>query len=342
MHRAGLVMASTTLNADDRHPIDRAVAREAAQWLASLYEEQTPEDMAACARWRAADPEHERAWQRAQHINQKFGIVPSAVALPALGRKVRVDRRRAVRALLLLMTAGPVAYVSYRYASWSEMNADYRTAKGEHKEIQLADGTRVHLGTGSSIDVVFDGAQRLVRLHAGEIEVTTGSDDGHPSYRPFIVQTAHGHIRALGTRFVVRKDDGATTTRVSVLEHAVEIRPQAANDKLIVLNAGQQTRFSESGFDVIEQVDPHVADWTRGVLFASKMRLDDFAAELNRYRPGLLRCDPSVASLRITGAFQLDNTDNILNALPDTLPVEVLYRTRYWVTIVSPALSTKS
>lgn len=322
---------------DDRRPIDRAVARQAAQWLASLYDEQTPQEIAACARWRSADPEHERAWQRAQRVNQKFGIVPGEVGLPALDRKVRIDRRHAIKTLLLLMTAAPIGYVSYRYAPWQELNADHRTAKGEHREIQLADGTLVHLGTASNIDVVFDGTQRLVRLHAGEILVTTGSDNGNPVYRPFVVQTTHGSIRALGTRFVVRKDEGAATTRVSVLEHAVEIKPQSANGKVIVLNAGQQTRFSESGFDVVQQADMHIADWTGGVLFASKMRLDDFAAELNRYRPGLLRCDPSVADLRITGAFQLDNTDNILNALPDTLPVEVLYRTRYWVTIVPPA-----
>ncbi|MFC7288990.1 FecR domain-containing protein [Herminiimonas glaciei] len=330
-------MISTTFNADDSRPIDRAIAREAAQWLASLYDGQSEDDIAACKRWRAADPEHERAWQRAQRINQKFGIVPKAVGLPTLGRKIRLDRRRAIKTLLVLMMAAPIGYVSYRHTPWAAMSADYRTAKGEHREIQLADGTYVHLGTATSIDIEFDGAQRLLRLHAGEIEVTTGSDSGHPAYRPFIVQTTHGHIRALGTRFVVRRDEDATMTRVSVLEHAVEIRPQAANGKLIVLNAGQQTRFSESGFEPVEALDPHVTDWTKGVLFASRMRLEEFAAELNRYRPGLLRCDPAVAGLRITGAFQLDNTDNILNALPDTLPVEVLFRTRYWVTIVPPA-----
>lgn len=341
MHHAEPVMPATTLNADDQRPIDRAIAREAARWLTSLYEGQSAEDIAACKRWRSADPEHERAWQRAQRINEKFGIVPPEVGLPALGRKVRVDRRRAIKTLLVLMMAAPVGYASYRYAPWIALSADYRTAKGERREIVLADGSRVHLGTDTSIDVVFDGRQRLLRLHGGEIEVSTGSDSGQSTYRPFIVQTMHGHIRALGTRFVVRRDEGAPNTRVSVIEHAVEIRPQAASDKRIVLNAGQQTRFTEQGIAAIEMADPHVADWVNGVLFANKMRLDEFAAELNRYRPGLLRCDPAVADLRITGAFQLDNTDNILNALPDTLPVEVLFRTRYWVTIVPPATANQ-
>jgi transmembrane sensor len=41
-----------------------------------------------------------------------------------------------------------------------------------------------------------------------------------------------------------------------------------------------------------------------------------------------------VAGLRISGAFQLQDTDAVLAALPSTLPVQVRYRSAYWVTIV--------
>lgn len=83
-------------------------------------------------------------------------------------------------------------------------------------------------------------------------------------------------------------------------------------------------------------IDPQAGAWSQGVLFARNQRLADFAVELGRYRRGLLRCAPEVANLRITGAFQLHNTDAVLAALPDTLPVSVVYRTRWWVSIVAP------
>jgi transmembrane sensor len=35
----------------------------------------------------------------------------------------------------------------------------------------------------------------------------------------------------------------------------------------------------------------------------------------------------------VSGAFQLADTDNILQLLADTLPVKIDVRTRYWVTI---------
>ncbi|AFK62625.1 Fe2+-dicitrate sensor, membrane protein [Advenella kashmirensis WT001] len=65
------------------------------------------------------------------------------------------------------------------------------------------------------------------------------------------------------------------------------------------------------------------------------MRLVDFVAELGRYRPGILRCDSSVADIPVSGAFQLNNTDRILEALAQTLPVQIQFRTRYWVTVAA-------
>lgn len=331
---------SATHPLDEFSPLDRAVARAAAAWLVRLREGASPEDMAACEHWRAADPQHERAWQRALRLNEKFRVVPPAVGVPVLGREVRIDRRAALKALTALLVATPASYVAWREAPWREWVSDERTATGERRSITLADGTRVDLNTATALDIVFSDTERRLVLNAGEIQVETGADTRDPSatYRPFIVQTRQGRIRALGTRFVVRKDrDDDSGTRVAVLESAVEVTPARAEQLRRIISAGEQTRFTAIGSDAPGPADPHLADWTRGVLFADRMRLGDFAAEVGRYRTGVLRCDPAVADLRITGAFQLDNTDSILTALPDTLPVSVVYRTRYWVSIVAPA-----
>ncbi len=71
------------------------------------------------------------------------------------------------------------------------------------------------------------------------------------------------------------------------------------------------------------------------MLVAQDMRLDAFAFELSRYRPGLLRVEPQVAGLRLTGAFQLDDTDTVLESLARMLPIDVLYRSQYWVTLTA-------
>ncbi|MNT69671.1 fec operon regulator FecR [compost metagenome] len=71
--------------------------------------------------------------------------------------------------------------------------------------------------------------------------------------------------------------------------------------------------------------------WSDGVLAAHDMRLEEFLAELARYRPGVIRCDPRVANLRVSGVYPLGNTDKVLDTLALTLPVSVRSMTRYWV-----------
>lgn len=73
--------------------------------------------------------------------------------------------------------------------------------------------------------------------------------------------------------------------------------------------------------------------WTEGVLSVQQMPLAEFASELGRYRPGLLRCAPEVAGLKVSGTYQLADTGQILQLLTRSLPVRVEYRTRYWVSI---------
>ncbi|MCA1324912.1 FecR domain-containing protein [Herbaspirillum sp. alder98] len=323
-------------------PIDKTVALQAAEYFFVLRApEATKADIEACARWRAAAPEHERAWQHAQDISRKFGMVPGHLANATLGRHQGQARRQAVKTLALLLVAAPAGWMTWHSQPARAWRADYRTATGERMEVVLDDGSKVTLNTQSAIDVAFDGTQRLVRLIDGEILIETAADKGAASsgrYRPFLVETAEGQLRALGTRFIVRQNDDFS--RLAVLEGRVEINRFGArkgdlpDSAPTVVAAGEQTRFS--AHDIVEKrpLDPHADSWLQGELYASDMRLDDFLAELQRYRRGILRCDPAVASLRIAGVFQLKDTEQVLHSLPNALPVNVRYRTRYWVTLV--------
>ena len=69
------------------------------------------------------------------------------------------------------------------------------------------------------------------------------------------------------------------------------------------------------------------------MISAHNMRLEDFLAELGRYRNGLLRCSEAVAGLRVSGIYQLDDTDQVLKLVAQSLAIDVTYRSRYWVTV---------
>ena len=149
--------------------------------------------------------------------------------------------------------------------------------------------------------------------------------------RPFIVETAQGSLQPLGTRFAVRQQ--SALCRLDVFEGAVRINPCDAPSLAPIVHAGQRARFTRDDISAVEPISENDAAWTDGLIVASGMRLGDFVNELDRYRAGHLSCDPSVAGLRLSGTFPLADPDLVLDTLTRTLPVEVVFITRYWGTV---------
>ena len=283
------------------------------------------------AKWHAADEEHARAWQQLGMLDQRFSVAsgPGRVAL----LQSREGIRRRVRKLgsgiaSVLLVIGLGLFASERYLPLDYWLADQRTATGEQRTLRLADGTLINLNTHSALDVRFDEKQRRIVLQEGEILIETGHNDA----RPFIVETRDGQMRALGTRFLVKREDHGT--RLSVLQSAVAARPETLADEQI-LKEGQQVLMQRDGLGPLLALNPGSDAWTRGMLVVDNVRLEDLVHELDRYRPGHLGVDPAVADLRITGSFPLHNTDLALSALLPTLPVQIEQHTSWWVTVVA-------
>ena len=317
----------------DDGPLSTAIVDQASEWLVKVWSGiATAEDYQACARWRAAHADHERAWQRLQALEQKLDVVPRGIARKALKRaSVSIGRRNTLKGLTVLLTGSAAAYAVGRTTAWQRYVADYRTSTGEIRSIVLADSTKVSLNTSSAIDVHFDAKERRIELKSGEIIVSTSPDSAEAS-RPFIVTTSHGSVRALGTRFAVRHTDDATS-QVAVFEGAVLIQPKYNTAHPLRLNAGQQSTFSNKTVEDATPADDNASAWGQGSLMVERMRLDAFIEELSRYRPGVLRCDPSAGHYLLTGVYPLTDTDRILASVEKALPIEVVYRHRYWVTV---------
>jgi transmembrane sensor len=304
---------------------------QAAEWLVRLQDGASTEDYAACEEWRASDPQHALAWERAERLLDKLGTLPPELAMPVLNRAHdghRAGRRAAVARIVALMLAVPVACGGWRYAQSQEWTADIRTAVGERRTVTLADGTTVTLNTASAIDVRFTANERLIVLRSGEILVRSG----HAlNAGPLRVRTPEGVMEPLGTVFNVRRYECSTS--LAVLEGTVRITPADAAAQII--NAGDQTRFNQQRISPLRIVDPALSAWTRGMLLADQMRLDELVAELSRYRNGLVRVDPSVAALRVSGAFPIGDSERTLDMLVSTYPVDAVQRLRgYWITLI--------
>jgi len=157
-------------------------------------------------------------------------------------------------------------------------------------------------------------------------------ETAHGDSRPFIVETDEGRLRALGTRFLVERDEGDSTL-LSVLQSAVAARPEQLPGERVI-NQGQQVRLRADGFGNVEANSATADAWTHGMLVVDNVRLSELIEQLARYSPGYLAVDPKLADLRITGSFPLQNIDLALGSLEPTLPVRIEKHGPWWSRVV--------
>lgn len=308
------------------------VVKEAIRWSLRLREQGVhPSLYDQCVHWRSQHAEHECAWQRVQtlhcELNNTFAALPpSRAAIEALENgSQRLNRRQALKLLSGVAVLGAAGWMARDTATWQAWRADFATNVGQRQQFRLQDGTRLQLNTDSAVDQRFTASQRLILLTRGEILVAPAAD----SSRPVLVQSRHGLFEAWGGRFVVRQDE--QQTRVSVSEGQLLIRSPAALP--ISVLAGETYVVTSSHAALRRELNMDPTAWAEGLIVTRDMRLQDFLAEVGRYRRGYLGCAKDVADLRLSGVFRLEDTDKLLSVLPQTLPVQLTYRTPWWVTL---------
>lgn len=308
--------------------LDLKTLEAAATWYVQLNDgDADTAQTQAWQAWLAASPAHAEAWARVEKLQLQWSMVPRQAALSSLGA-AQAQRREVLKALGMLLAIGGGTWLTSEQVPYRALLAQQRTGTGERRSLRLEDGSHLELNVDTALDVRFDAQVRAIELHRGEILVSTASD---PARRPFIVHSKNGSVRALGTQFSVRQL--SEQTRVGVLQSAVEVRPRHHLDRVLRLDAGQQTDFDNDTFTRAQPLPADSAAWVQGMLSVNDWRLGDFIDELGRYRTGVLRCAPAIRGMNISGSFRIDDTDIALANLPKSLPVKVHYLSRYWVSV---------
>ncbi|MCO2723137.1 FecR family protein [Pseudomonas aeruginosa] len=274
--------------------------------------------------WLAADPRHPAALALAQRTWKQLGSLAeprTMVQTPVASAPRRAGGRRKgwrgwAAAAAVLLALG---------SAWSERDAgvtwlaDHSTGKGEVRILRLVDGSEVELDAQSAIDVAYDSRERRVRLLEGSAIFRAAPRAGRET-RPFVVESAGGSTRALGTRFLVsRNDDGSV--QVGVLEHRVAValaHPYYASRGLGDVYKRQALQRGGRRLD-------DLTSWRRGLLVFDEQPLGEVVARLNRYRPGHLLVAPgALAQRRVSGVFRVADLEPSLQSISDELGVRSL------------------
>ncbi|MFJ4371706.1 FecR domain-containing protein [Pseudomonas japonica] len=305
------------------------VAEEAIAWMVRLRSGQDEaRQQVLFQQWLARSPANAAAWEQLQRgLGRHYDVVRRAPgALRDTLLQTDTARRDVLRGLVAVGLLGGGLWLGARSDGGRTLMADLRTGTGERRRLTLADGSRLILNADSAVDIDLAGERRLLRLYRGALVVQVAAD---PS-RPFIVRTAQGDIRALGTRFLVEQlaDD---STRVVVLEHAVRVSlPSGATQDLA---EGQAALLRAQGIEALPAGQAYRADWVEGRLSVLDEPLSTLIDALRPYRSGFIRVSPRVRDLRVQGVFPLDDSERTLAALAETQPIRIK-RFGPWLTLI--------
>ncbi|MDQ8020817.1 MAG: FecR domain-containing protein [Moraxellaceae bacterium] len=334
------------------------IAQAAADWVVRLSSDEPAEREAARSGfedWKRADPRHAAVAAGMERFVEQARLLRHDAAGPAddsdtppatraaratLDAVLDAPARRSPRAVRSRRTAGllgcafalvAAAALALRAFPPTELLADTRTAIGEQRSQLLADGSELTLGSASAVNLGFSPAQRTVELLKGEILVQVASDVS----RPFVVETAHGRIRALGTRFIVRRDTDSTL--LTMIESRTAVNAGGAGAPAITVGAGQQARLSARGVKLLDAINPALSEeaFRRQRLVAQDRPLADVLEELARHRSGVIRFDRAqIADIRVSAVLPLDDTDRALQLLVTSFPQLRVRTLTPWLVLV--------
>jgi transmembrane sensor len=301
------------------------VRDEAAQWFVRLQEPVVDVEVRRRFQaWLDEHPQHRDEFDVLQGLWSAADLVPAArlQALcdtpPAL-KKPRPVLRYAVAASVFAVALGLGLFSALNHPA--PYTAEFSTALNERRHVALPDGSEVDLDSRSRIQVRFEKGQRNVELTAGEAMFSVE----HDTSRPFVVAAGSGKVTVTGTRFDVRR--GASETRVVVEQGTVRVQGrEAADNDFINLTAGLGTHVDARGkVAAAYAANPaEMTAWRSGKLVFNNASLADVAEQVSRYRERPLKVgNAAVGNLRLTSVFKSDNTDALLKALPNILPVAV-------------------
>jgi transmembrane sensor len=218
-------------------------------------------------------------------------------------------------------SSDPVALESSATAVVAEIfNAPDKTPR----EVTLADGSVVHIDAGAAISVALSASERRIQLLSGRAFFAVA----HDARRPFMVTANGTETVALGTQFEVRMQ--GAQTEVTLLEGSVAVSGPARSPGKAPwrerLTPGEQLRVASGAAPVRDEVDANnVISWSRGWLEFRSTPLTEAIAQINRYSAKqVMLADASLAEFSVAGSFIAGDSESILSAIAEVLPIRVV------------------
>ncbi|APZ98094.1 iron dicitrate transport regulator FecR [Sphingopyxis sp. QXT-31] len=254
-------------------------------------------DWYAFADWLAEDPAHAAAYDAVALLDADLDALPARPAAPVAANdeapRVRPSRRAwfggAIAAALVAAITVP------NIGLFGDPNR-IQTAPGEHRTLELADGSRIEIN-GGSVVTLDEERPRFAKLESGEAMFHVV----HRESDPFVVETGGARLVDLGTAFNVVRRDRATSVAVS--EGIVVYNPHRDNVRMVA-GEGIEARDGEKSAPKVRKIDSAtIGGWRSGQLVYADTPLSVVAGDLRRTAGIAVSVSPEAADLPFRGAL---------------------------------------
>jgi transmembrane sensor len=319
-------------NADEMDKeIPRLIVAEAALWVTRLHGPHRDSTLeSGFRRWLTDDPRHAAAFELATDAWQRSGNVATSLPMRSEHLAPRFPRLKFASAVL---ASTAITCVVVLAALHFLRDGTFATGPGEQRILTLSDGTQVTMNANSRMLVQFNNHVRKVALAAGEVSFDVAKHQA----RPFAVVIGNRKVVALGTSFMVRRDEpdaGAFT--VTLLEGRVAVEPLSLPDQLPeqsaaavrLLKPGERLRFADHSPETVDSPSiERVTAWRRGLLIFDDASLSEAAAEFNRYGPVKIAIgDADIGKIRVGGVFRIGDPADFAQVVANTHDLRIINR----------------
>ena len=302
----------------------RRILKKAARWAAELREADRNDALENKVQlWIAKDSRHAAAFESIREGWRQTGNVPRDLPPRAARPNVSVSAFAGM-AVLCITVACAVYFLR---------DNTLVTGPAEQRTVELNDGTEVSLNANSRVIVQYDDRVRKLTLDRGEVLFNVIKHQP----RPFVVVVGDRKVIAMGTSFVVRREEPAGSAfAVTLVEGRVAIEPISAPDLLPgervaglkLLNPGERLRFAGNDTERRDSLSIERATaWRLGQLIFEDTSLSEASAEFNRYGPLKIVIDgPELGRLRVGGVFRIGDPTSFANAMANGYHLRIISR----------------
>ena len=191
--------------------------------------------------------------------------------------------------------------------------------KGQINQFFLADGTRIWVNSGSTIEIpsVFTGDERLVKL-SGEAFFEVEKDADHP----FKVVVEGQTIEVLGTSFNVRAYENSTKIQTTLKTGKIKL---STSKGFTTLSPGEQTELDKTtGQLVLNKVNTnHFDSWKEGRYeFINENLVEVFRVVERWYDVELVYNEGDFKTMNYSGVIKRNNSvQHFLALLGHSIPI---------------------